>query len=179
MTRAATLLLALAPALFADDKKPDTKEEKKPVTFTSKEGRFSVALPGKPVEKTSKVKAGDRDVELHIFSAKSGGRAQVATYLDYPAGVIGDDREKFLAGVVERNVGVLKGKVAGNETVSLGKGKHPGRDVRVELSEGKQLYRARVYLVGDRLYQLAILGPADAVKGKEADDYLNSFALTD
>jgi hypothetical protein len=26
---------------------------------------------------------------------------------------------------------------------------------------------------------VVILGPADAVKGKEADDYLNSFALTD
>jgi hypothetical protein len=182
MTRLGTFLLLalLPPALAADDKKPDPKEAKKPATFISKAGRFSVLLPGKPAEKTAKVQAGGQDAELHIFSATADSRSHVVTYSDYPAGVVGADKEKFLAGVVERNVERLKaGKLTANEKVSLGKGKHPGRDVRVELPDKKRLYRARVYLVGDRLYQVVVLGPTDAVKGKEADDFLNSFAVTD
>jgi hypothetical protein len=182
MTRFGTFLLLalLAPALVAEDKKPDPKDAKTPATFVSKAGRFSVLVPGKPAEKTATVKVGGESAELHIFSATADGRSQVVTYSDYPAGVVGADKEKFLAGVVERNVGRLKGgKLTANEKVTLGKGKHPGRDVRVELPDKKRLYRARFYLVGSRLYQVVVLGPADAVKGKEADDFLNSFAVAE
>ncbi|MBN9118243.1 MAG: hypothetical protein J0I06_03630 [Planctomycetes bacterium] len=164
------LLVALCPpVLLAEDKKEPP--------FVSKEGKFQVALAGKPIEKVRKVKIGDREQDLHVFSVEQKGVAHVVTYLDYPKGTIGEDKEKFLAGVVARNVGQLKGKVAAEEKVALGKGKHPGRDVRVDLPDKKQLYRARVFLVGDRVYQIVALGPEEAVKGKETDDFLKSFAV--
>ena len=75
------------------------------------------------------------------------------------------DKDKFLAGVVGRNVGALKGKVVANEKVTLGAAKHSGRDVRVEVPEGKRLYRARAYLVGNRLYQVVVLGPEEFAVG--------------
>jgi hypothetical protein len=168
------LLAALVPlALSAEDKKA--------APFVSKDGKFSVALPVKPSEKNRKVKIGDREQDLHVFSAeqKSGGGAvaYVVTYLDYPKGTIDADKDKFLAGVVERNVGILKGKVAAEEKVALGKAKHPGRDVRVDLPDKKQLYRARVFLVGDRVYQVVVLGPEEIIKGKEIDEFLASFKV--
>jgi hypothetical protein len=175
----ALLFAAVVPlAAPADDKKDPSKEDKKPVAFSSKAGKFSVTLLAKPEEKSEKVKIGDKELEHHLFRVKLPDRAQVISYVDFPKAAIGDDKEKFVAGVVERNVGNLKGgKVTVNEKIALGKGKHPGRDVRVELAGQKQLYRARVFLVGERLYQVVVLGPDEFVKGKEVDDYLNSFAV--
>jgi hypothetical protein len=43
------------------------------------------------------------------------------------------------------------------------------------MPDKKQLYRARVFLVGDRVYQVVALGPEEFAKGKEVDDYLKSF----
>jgi hypothetical protein len=39
------------------------------------------------------------------------------------------------------------------------------------------LYRARIFLVGDRMYQVVALGPDEFAKSKAVDDYLNSFEI--
>lgn len=170
MTRfVAALLAALAPlALAAQDKKPEP--------FVSKDGKFSVALPDKPAEKKSKAAVGDKSVDLYVFTVAQKDRAFVVTYSDYPKDKIGD-AEKFVADRVAANVANLKGKVAANEKIALGKGKHPGREVRVEMADKKQLYRARVFLVGERVYQIVVLGPDEFVKGKDVDDYFASFKV--
>jgi hypothetical protein len=183
--RSLIAFVALVPLVSAegkedkkDDKKNEKKDEKKPVAFASKAGKFSVALPEKPTEKTNKVKVGDMEVDHFIFTVKQTDRAQIITYIDYPKMIIGGDKEKFIAGVVERNLESLKGgKVAANVPITIGKDKHPGRDVRVELPDQKRLYRVRAFLVGERVYQVVVLGPDEFVKSKEVDDYLNSFKV--
>jgi hypothetical protein len=173
------LLVALFPlALCAEDKKDEKKDEKKPVAFVSKEGKFSVTLPDKPLEKTAKVKVGDLDLDHHIFTVGQKDRAQLITYLDYTKEVIGADTDKFLSGAIERNTAFLKGKVVSDEKITFGKQKHPGRDIRIEYGgEKKQFYRARIVLAGNRLYQVVALGPDEFIKGKDADEYFKSFAL--
>lgn len=151
--------------------------DEKPAPFVSKEGKFSVALPGKPTEKVSKPKFGDAVIELHVFTAPQKDRAFVVAYSDYPKAAIGADRDKFVGERVDANVGNLKGKLLSNEKITLGKAKHPGREVRFEITDKKQTYRARVFLVGERVYQVVLLGPDEFVKGKEADDYFASFAV--
>lgn len=175
----ALALAVLIPfVVSAEDKKDEKKEEKKSVVFTSKAGKFSVTLPEKPTEKTNKVKVGDMDVDHFLFTVKQADRAQIVTYIDYPKMIIGGDKEKFIAGVVERNVENLKGgKAASNAPITIGKGKHPGRDVRVELPEQKRVYRLQAFLVGERVYQVVVLGPEEYVKSKEVDDFLKSFKV--
>ncbi len=164
------LLVALVPlALAAQDTKPEL--------FVSKDGKFSIALPGKAAESKNKAKVGDGTVDLYVFKVTHKSSAFIVTYSDYPKDKIGADKEKFVADRVEANVANLKGKVLSNEKLALGKGKHPGREARVELGEKKQLYRARVYLVGERVYQVVVLGPDEFVKGKEVDDYFASFKV--
>jgi hypothetical protein len=179
MTRNGLVLVAaLFPlGLCAQDKKDEKKDEKKPITFTSKEGKFSVALPDKPKEDTKKVKVGARDVDHHIFTVGQKDRAQLITYIDYPKETIGADRDKFLAERLERNIAFLKGKVASEEKVTVGKQKYPGRDVVVEMADRKQSYRARVVLAGTRLYQVVALGPDEFTKSKAVDDYFKSFVI--
>jgi hypothetical protein len=164
------LLSALCPVvLLAEDKKPGP--------FTSKEGKFTITLPDKPTEKTIKSDLGNQKIDTHLFMVPGKDRAFIVSYTDYPKDKIGDDKDKFVSGVVERNVAPLKGKVASNEKITLGAKKHPGREVRVELADKKQVYRARVYLVGERVYQVVVIGPEEFVKGKEVDDYLSSFKV--
>ena len=152
--------------------------DEKPAAFVSKDGKFTVALPDKPTDKSIKSKFGDADIAIRLFSVnqKDKGRAFVVSYTDYPKAAIGADADKFVAGRVDANVSPLKGKVLSNDKITLGKAKHPGREVRVELADKKQ-YRARVFLVGERVYQVVLLGPDEFVKSKEADDYFASFAV--
>lgn len=167
------LLAALVPlALVAQEK----KDEPKLVPFASKAGKFAVALPGTPVEKVASAKAKSGDIPVNTFAVDLKDRAFIVTYTDLAAGSIDADANKFLSGVIERNVGHLKGKLAGDEKVTIGKGKHPARDVRIEYGT-KQAYRARVALVGTRLYQVVAIGPDDFTKSKTVDEFFKSFAL--
>ena len=166
--RSALLVLLLPLGLHAEDKQP---------AFKSKEGKFSVALPDKPTEKTNSVKFGEIEVKMHVFAVKHNEGVFLVTYNDYPKDVIGNDGGKFLAGVVERNAANLKGKLTSNEKITIGKKKHPGHIVRIEMPDDKRLYRARVFLVDDRLYQVVALGPDEFAKSKAVDDYLNSFEI--
>ncbi len=174
MTRFAPALLALALplALCAEDKTPA------PVTVKSKEGKFSVTLPDKPAEKTNKVKTDVGELDLHSFLVDQNDRAMVVMYSDYPAGSVGAaNADKVLAGCIEGNVKSLKGKLASEEKITTGKAKHVGREIRIEMPDKKGIYRARLFLVGDRLYQVVALGPDDFAKGKAVDAFLNSFAI--
>jgi hypothetical protein len=170
------LLAALVPlALVAQDPK-DKKDDPKLTPFASKAGKFTVALPGTPVEKVATAKAKSGDIPVNTFAVDLKDRAFIVTYTDFAAGSIDADANKFLTGVIERNVGHLKGKLAGDEKTALGKGKHPARDIRIEYGN-KQAYRARVALVGTRLYQVVAIGPDDFTKSKTVDEFFKSFAI--
>jgi hypothetical protein len=178
MTRFGPVLLAaLFPlTLCAEDKKEEKKDDK-PITFTSKEGKFSVALPDAPKEDKKKVRVGDHDVDHHIFTVGQKDRAQLITYIDYPKETIGTDRDKFLAERLERNIARLKGKVVSEEKVVVGKQKFPGREIMVVVPEKKQVYRARLVLAGTRLYQVVALGPDEFIRSKPVDEYFRSFTV--
>ncbi len=72
-------------------------------------------------------------------------------------------------------VGNLKGELDSEKDIKLGD--YPGREVRIAVDEGKKLFRARVYLVDQRLYQVVVFGTKDAATSKEADKFLDSFQL--
>lgn len=154
-------------------------DEKKVAPFAPKDGRFSVAFPDAPKEKVTKVGAGAGEIVVRIFTVDQKDRAFIVTYSDYAPGTVDADADKVLTGVIDGNVKSLKGKLATNEKLTVGKKNHPGREVRIEFGEKKQVYRARVYLVGTRLYQVVALGSEEFAKSKTVDEYLKSFALVE
>ena len=167
---APALLVLLFPiALNAEDKKPEP--------FKSKEGKFSVAMSEKPKEQTNKVKTDVGEVDLHAFLVDQKDRAVVVMYSDYPAGSVAEKSEKVMAGCIEGNVKALKGKLLTEDKITIGKAKHPGREIRIEMPDKKSIYRARLFIVGDRLYQVVALGPDDYTKTKAVDDFMKSFAI--
>jgi hypothetical protein len=157
--------------------KADPKEEPKPVPFTSKEGKFTVTLPGQPASKTSKVVTSAGEVEAYLFLVDRKTHAYLVSYNDYKAGTVDPDPEKVLSQVVEATAKNLKGQVNRDEKITLGAKKYPGRDVLIALPGKKGLYRGRVYLVGNRLYQVVVIGPEELVKNSAVDAYFGSFKL--
>ncbi len=161
----------------AEPPKADPKEEPKPVSFSSKEGKFTITLPGQPASKTSKVVTSAGEVEAYLFLVDRKTHAYLVSYNDYKAATVDPDPEKVLSQVVEATAKNLKGQVNKDEKITLGAKKYPGRDVLIALPGKQGLYRGRVYLVGNRLYQVVVIGPEDLVKNAAVDAYFGSFKL--
>jgi hypothetical protein len=148
------------------------------VVFTSKEGRFTVTFPEKPVNKTTRSETRFGPIETHSFLVEQKGRAFIASYSDCPKGSVTDEnRHRLFDGARNGAVTSSKGKLISEKEITLGKEKHPGREILIERPEKAGINRFRVYLVGDRLYQAAVAGSEEFTKGKEAEAFLDSFKV--
>jgi len=168
----ALILPVLAVGVRAGGEKP------KNIVFTSKEGKFSVSLPTKPVKQTQKARSDIGELQVHLFIVDQKERGFIASYTDYPNGSVTDQtRQKVLDACRDGNVKGVKGKLASEKKITLGEKKHEGRELLIELPGGKATYRARIFLVGDRLYQVIAIGPDDFARSQAVTDYLDSFQV--
>ncbi len=147
-------------------------------SYSSKDGGFSVLMPGKPQEQTQEVKTPDGKLILHtLVSVVALDRFVYVSYSDVPAKAIEGKQDAFLDSTVKGNVSSLKGKLVTAKKIEVGKGKRPGRDVLIDLPDKKQMYRSRIVLSGNRLFQVVALGSEEFVKSKEIGAYLDSFKV--
>jgi hypothetical protein len=65
----------------------------------------------------------------------------------------------------------LKGKLLTEREVKVGD--HVGREFQIEYASG--VYRAQLFLVGDRYYQLIVRAPKAVATGTEADRFFQSL----
>jgi len=169
--RTAAFVLLL-PALAVAQAKLEFK------TFTSKAHGFSVLLPATPKEETAKLPSpfGELTIHAYLTETNDGKVAWIVTSSDYPAGTVKDEnRDNILDGVVKGSAEGVKGKLLTQSKIALDK-KYAGRSMQAEVPT-TGIYHARVYLVGDRLYQIVVLGPKDVATGVEATKFLDSFKL--
>jgi hypothetical protein len=71
----------------------------------------------------------------------------------------------------------IKAKLTSASRTTLD-GKYPGRNVEAELPDKKGILRARIYFVGQRLYQIVVLGKNQLVDSKDATKFLDSLVVT-
>jgi hypothetical protein len=170
----ARLLLGLTlSALLAVQEKaaPELKE------FSSKEGGFTVLLPGTPQEHISKTGGAEgKEIVNHVFTVKHGSATYTVAYLIDPILAKGkpEDSKKWLESASKAAEATLKGKLLSEKPITLET--HPGVEFQLEIP-GSGIYRSRAYIVNDRLYQVTVLGPKELAQGKEADRILDSFKL--
>src|SRR5262249_27644041 len=112
---------------------------------------------------------------LHMNQAEAGGTMYGANYSDFPAKIKKVPIKQLLDSSRDGAVTNLRGKLAGEKDIKLGK--YFGREGQIEVSGGKRLFRARVFLVEQRLYQVVIFGTKKAGTSKLADRFLDSFKL--
>jgi len=181
----------LLPVGFAFSQEPVTKlpqtssPEANPTnwkTFESAEGRFSIEFPGTPKVGTEPLDAAGQ-VVLHKCSLTTNAEYGVI-YADYPTKIEGaaatkqvlDDGAKgAVAGVGSELLSISEISLSGN----------PGRALKERMKDGA-IMQARMFLVGQRLYQIAITLPP--MQGAKAEDvavyeqaatrFLDSFKIT-
>jgi hypothetical protein len=143
---------------------------------TSTAGRFTAEMPGEPKERTNEIGKGAAQVRaVSLTVVPTPGVDYRVAYHDYPATALRVNPQAMLTGVRDGNVG-KGGKLIEDKAIVLGKTRVPGRAFLIETEAF--YYRMRVFLAGRRLYQVIVTGPQEAVTSKDADRFLDSFALT-
>ena len=161
-------LMLLLPALQEEKKTSDWKE------FASKEGRFKVLMPSEPTHRENETESDFGKGTLIMETVEHSGGMFGANYCDYPAEIKKHSPDRVLDSSRDGCVANLDGKLVSEKKIKLGE--HPGRDIQVEV-DGKHIFRARVYLVGQRLYQVVVFGPKELATSKDAEKFLKSFEL--
>lgn len=171
---AVCLLLLVPAALAADDDKPEWKR------FRPKNGRCAVEMPGKPTAQPPQdISQGGFKSKLYMFllEAPDGKTAYGLGYSDFPADTLPDEKLKEVLEAAQKGTEKgLKAEVVTDRELRLGK--YPGREFTLELPGGNY-YRARLFIVEGRLYQVIALGPKKFIDGPDAKVFLYSFELTE
>jgi hypothetical protein len=161
------VVVGLAVMLTGCGKKEETKDTW--VEFTSKEGRFSVLMPKQP---TVRKQTAPGSVEVHMFLVEYTAVAYGVLYNDLAGKVT--DPEKALddgrAGAVRSSGGVLLTE----KKISLDG--YPGREIRIKTRDNI-IYTARIYVVGQRFYQIIVTTPEGMDISKPMKKFMDSFKL--
>jgi hypothetical protein len=160
----------VANPIGADDQ-PAWKE------FASKEGRFKVLMPGTPKQDQAETESDFGKGVLHMNTAQAGKTLYGANYCDFPAEIKKAPLKQVFDSSRDGAVANLEGELAGEKDIKLGE--YPGREIQIDVAGGKRLFRVRVYLVDQRLYQVVVFGTKEAATSKEADKFLDSFKLAE
>jgi hypothetical protein len=165
------LFIAVGAARVQAEDKPEWKE------FASKEGRFTVLMPRTPEQQQADAESDFGKGVLHMNTVQAGKVMYGANYCDFPAEIKKAPIKQVFDSSRDGAVANLDGKLADEKEIKLGD--YPGREIQIEIAGGKRLFRARVYLVEQRLYQVVVLGTKETATSKEADKFLDSFKLAD
>jgi hypothetical protein len=163
MSRIRIVVLSFSVAcLFAGCSKSFTE-------FEAKEHNFKAMFPGTP--KTKKQMAPGGFEQTYYIVEESGGAYSVV-FQRNPGELPGMERM-----VLDKMKDVLSAstKIKSTKELTLD-GKYPGIELSGEMPTppGTEM-RNRVYLVGDKLYQVMIIGKPGFVSSGDADKFLDSF----
>jgi hypothetical protein len=157
-------------------------------SFPGKDGKFSVKFPEPPTESSKSQETARGTVQGHALEFKGGIVVLSVIYTDFPS--LPTER-KEQAELLERFQGnLLKSyqsvnpKVIRQEEISI-EG-NPGRHLHLELN-GRFVVRVRVFLVGNRVYQLVVQTRKGSPRELEGSDdfekiatgFFESFQLTE
>lgn len=167
------LLVVIAAAAFlpAALARPDAE------VYAPKDGGYSAKFPGKPMERTLKIKSDGGDISIRLADyATSRGEVYGSSFHDLPRGKPAEQAVAPLLGQIVRGL-AGDGKLTTSKDVEFGEQKLPGMAFTIE--KGKQEFLSGlVVLWEDRVYQVFVQGSKSFVEGRDAKRFLESFALT-
>jgi hypothetical protein len=168
-----TILLALL-LLSACNSAPAGQE------FNSDAGKFSVMVPVTLKEETTSVtlpQGGERQV--HMFSGETKQLAYVVTYTDYGFATPIKDPQTLLNSVRDTGVAAPSGGILEKQSPLTLDG-NQGIEYSVNYKDNNNVdsySRTRVYIVGNRMYQLIVAGAKADASEASISAFLTSFKL--
>jgi hypothetical protein len=145
--------------------------------FSPPGGRCKVMMPANPQEKSQAVAGAN--LKMYVHEQRSGGYMLGIADMPIPPGEPDAKIQDRLDGAVQGAINNSGATLVKSDRVML-EGKHPGRAFEGTIAQGskKGKMRARVYLVGTRMYQLVVAGDNSFVDAGSADKFLGSLTLT-
>jgi len=139
--------------------------------FTSDEGRFSVRMPNAPQHQVITIDPAD-PTPMHLFTAQRGTTAYMVAFADIP--VDGRKAGEVLDGARDNALKRPGRTLLAERSLSLGS--NPGRELEIA-APNDLLLRVRVFLVGARLYQVAVTTRDKNVLATDGAKFLESFKV--
>jgi hypothetical protein len=142
-------------------------------------GRFAITAPVELKEQTKSVDGEEgKKIELHVFQGEKDGKAYFVVYSDRATDTAKqEDIEKLLDGARDGLIGGMKGKVTNETKIAMAGNAGRELDVDAKFNEIDSKVKARLYMVGKRLYQIMIVTPVGKGTPEEMVEFLNSFKL--
>jgi hypothetical protein len=161
---------------LAEATEEEMAEESAGDLFHSEDGRFKINFPGEPTASSDIIPTEVGNIEMMSFLyEKSVTEAYMVAYSDYPSQMVEASSTRDML------VGARDGSSGNLGIVSF------DLDKEVELDGHEGLYfkgaagsihaEYKIFLVGNRLYQIAILRDGGYSKPERADEFFNSFEL--
>lgn len=140
-------------------------------------GGFAVLLPGKPRHEARTIVLDGAEVTMRMVSVHADGLAFGAGYADFPPGADAAALARRVTATRDALIANIGGRLTAQSEIAL-EG-HRGTDFRARgrVRDAEYFVAGRVYAVGDRLYQIAVIGRADAAAWADAELFLGSFRL--
>ncbi len=144
-------------------------------TLNSKEGRFKIDFPGKPANQSQPVTLPNlTSTTLYMWTLETPTNNYMTGYNDYPDALVRINSETLLKGARDGAISMTGGKFKSEKKISYGV--FPGREVTYMVGGDKTIIQ-RIYIVNNRLYQMAV----GFITGKEAPNdtakFFNSFVV--
>ena len=139
--------------------------------FTSDDGGYTVRMPAKPTEDTADLPNGGK---IHRATLDKGAIAYIISYNQIAGGMPAADVIPTLLNKGRDSlVSALKGKLVEDKPAMLDG--NSGKTVRISMPASASTAYVRIFVVGDRFYQVMLLGENKALEGAGVDRYLDSY----
>ncbi len=149
--------------------------------YAHEPGNFRALVADKPRQSTQTLPSPAGQLSMtSIESVDADQVRRLVVYTDFPRPIVeASDPNFLLDGGIKRMSGNGQWIVQNQTSIDLDS--HPGREVRFTVNptsvSGKGAGRARIYLIGSRLYQAIVVGPESKVSEEELDHFVKSFEL--
>jgi hypothetical protein len=140
--------------------------------FTSKEGGFSVLLPGTPEVKHSVHDSPIGQMKLRQFGLEAANRYWFVQEIELPFAPP-DQRQCPFSSIANDLAAKMKGWVVCEKVLS---GREPGREVLIWVSDSFHV-RGRFYLANEKVFGLCVAGTPGELKSPEVERFFESFKL--
>jgi predicted Ser/Thr protein kinase len=149
------------------------------IRFEPPEGRFSIGLPGQPTKTEDVVTFGKHRSTRQVFAtADAQGRSYLVAYVDSPDVFPETNLDWLFAHFVKSTLaGYPNSKLRNQKRITLGE--HKGLEIDIVGGPKTQPIRLvmRVYLVGNRIYQMMVGTPQEAFRREDVGPFLRSFQV--
>jgi hypothetical protein len=145
-----------------------------------------IFFPEEPIDQSRTVNTakGDLKVNIYLYKAspntKDENIAYILTETEYPDSVMSSDKtdklEEFFKNSIDGVVNNFHSKLLSQSTTQING--FPGREVKLDLQNGKAIMNIRFYLVKNRMYMLETITNADKDANKSIEKFMNSFEIT-